>query len=167
MHPTKYRTINEKSGRLVGGQSAGGYGTVNFILKYPELFAAGAALSPAVYVPLLPVSSSANRSTPYVDPEGKFQSDVWEKLNYPTFIEDYFKKNNKVPLYINTGDHDKFDIAYHSAVLYQKLREFQPKKVEFRVIDGDHQWMVWETTIGDAMKYMFSFASRPLGQSAN
>ena len=145
--------------------SAGGYGTVNFVLKYPELFAAGAALSPAVYVPVPPESSSANRSNPYVDSEGNFQPEVWEKLNYPAFIDDYLQQDIKVPLYINTGDHDQFDIAYHAAVLYQKLRAHQPKKVEYRVIDGDHEWMVWETTIGDAMKYIFQYASRPMGSA--
>ena len=41
-----YRTISEKEGRLVAGLSAGGYGTVNFVLKYPEMFAAGARPQP-------------------------------------------------------------------------------------------------------------------------
>ena len=101
-----------------------------------------------------------------MDAEGKFEPETWKKLNYPAFIDAYFKKGIKVPLYINTGDHDKFDIAYHAAVLYQKLREYQPNKVEYRVVDGDHEWMVWETTIGDAMKYMFRYTSRPVGQAA-
>jgi S-formylglutathione hydrolase FrmB len=48
-----------------------------------------------------------------------------------------------VPIYINSGDHDTFDISYHAAVLYQTLREHQPNAVEFRLVDGDHEWQVW------------------------
>jgi len=49
-----YRAISERTGRLVAGHSAGGYGAVNFVLKYPDMFAAGAALSPASYIPYPP-----------------------------------------------------------------------------------------------------------------
>ena len=45
---THYRTVAEREGRVVGGLSAGGYGAVNFVLEYPEMFAAAAALSPAL-----------------------------------------------------------------------------------------------------------------------
>jgi hypothetical protein len=69
-----------------------------------------------------------------------------------------------VPLYINTGDHDTFDIAYHAAFFYQKMREHQPKLVEYRVIDGDHTWDVWAATIGDAMMHTLGFVSRPTGR---
>lgn len=64
---------------------------------------------------------------------------------------------------INSGDHDTFDIAYHAAVLYQALREHQPELVEYRVIDGDHEWPVWVATLGDAMAYVFQYTSRPVG----
>ena len=64
-------------------------------------------------------------------------------------------------MYINTGDHDTFSIAYHAALLFQKLFEYQPKMVEYRVIDGDHEWKVWKDIIGDALEYMTSFVSQP------
>jgi len=44
---------------------------------------------------------------------------------------------------------------------FQKLFEYQPKMVEYRVIDGDHDWMVWRDTIGDALEYMTAFVSQP------
>ncbi|MGB9439209.1 MAG: hypothetical protein WCB15_14785 [Desulfobacterales bacterium] len=66
-----------------------------------------------------------------------------------------------MPMYINTGDHDTFSIAYHAALLFQKLFEYQPKMVEYRVIDGDHEWGVWRDTIGDALVYMTAFVSQP------
>lgn len=151
-----WRTIGAKEARLVSGLSAGGYGTVNFVLKYPELFAAGAALSPAVYVPEPPSHSSA-RTHPTFQKDGKFDPKKWEELNYTQYIDEYKEKGIKVPLYINSGDHDTFDIAYHAAVLYQKLREHQADLVEFRVVDGDHNWDVWRETFPEAMEYMYRF----------
>lgn len=157
-----FRTINARDGRMIAGLSAGGYGTVNAVFKYPELFASSAAMSPAVYVPVPPSHSSANRVHPF-QKDGKFDPASWERLNYPAYWEAYKAKEIVVPMYINTGDHDTFSIAYHAALLFQKLFEYQPKKVEYRVIDGNHEWRVWRDTIGDALIYMTGFVSQPQG----
>ena len=158
-----WRVIPEREGRVIGGLSAGGYGTVNFVLEHPDMFAAGAALSPASYVPAPPENSSGNRHPAYVDAEGNFDPAKWEELNYTAYIDDYKAQDTVVPLYINSGDHDVFDIAYHGAVLYQALREHQPGNVEFRVVDGDHEWQVWADTLPEALDYVFSYAARPRG----
>jgi len=157
------RTISAREGRVIAGLSAGGYGTVNFVLEHPAVFAAGAALSPASYVPYPPASSSAYQHPAYLGADGAFDRDLWDKLNYTHYIEAYKAQSIVVPLYINSGDHDKYDIAYHAAVLYQALREHQPGQVEFRVVDGDHDWAVWASTLPEAMTYLFGFASRPIG----
>ena len=158
-----WRVIPEREGRVVGGLSAGGYGTVNFVLEHPEMFAAGAALSPAVYVPQPPASSSANRHATYIDAEGNYDPEKWTELNYTAYIDDYMAGDTVVPMYINSGDHDVFDIAYHGAVLYQKLREHQPDDVEYRVVDGDHEWRVWIDTLPEALAYVFSHTVLPQG----
>ena len=154
------RTITTREGRMIAGLSAGGFGTVNAVFKYPEMFISAAAMSPAVYAPTPPAHSSAMRVAPF-QKDGKFDQASWDRLNYTANWELYKSKKIVVPMYINSGDHDTFSIAYHSAGLFQKLFEFQPKQVEYRVIDGDHEWPVWRDTIGDAMTYMSGFASRP------
>lgn len=156
----KYRTTNNKRNRAVAGLSAGGFGTINLILQYPEMFAAGAALSPAVYTPVPPKSSSAYRHKVF-QTNGELDPEVWGKLNWTSHIDAYKAKDTKVPLYINSGDHDRFDIAYHGANFYQVMREFQPEYVEYRVVDGDHTWDVWESTIGDALKYVSKYLAGP------
>lgn len=148
-----YRTLNMRKGRAVAGLSAGGFGTVNLVLQFPELFAAGAALSPAVYTPVPPRHSSAYRHKVFQS-EGELDPQVWASLNWPSYIDSYKAKGTVVPLYINSGDHDTFDIAYHAAHFYQVMREHQPDDVEYRVVDGDHQWSVWQNTIGDALQFM-------------
>src|SRR5688572_12778839 len=38
----RFRTIAARNGRVIGGLSMGGYGSLRFVLKYPEKFAAAA-----------------------------------------------------------------------------------------------------------------------------
>jgi enterochelin esterase-like enzyme len=156
-----YRTVERREGRLIAGLSAGGYGSINFILEFPEMFAAAAALSPAIYTPYPPQTSSARQHAAYIAADGSFDPETWERLNYTRYIDAYKSQDIIVPLYINSGDHDTYDIAYHAAVLYQSLREHQPDFVEFRVVDGDHDWNVWAETLPAALTYIFRFSSRP------
>jgi enterochelin esterase-like enzyme len=149
----KYRIDAVRGNRLVAGLSAGGYGALNAAFKYPQMFAAAAILSPAIYDPVPPSHSSGVRQPPF-QKDGKFDAELWKSLNYVSHIEAYKKSGTIVPLFINSGDHDTFGIALHSAVLYEKLRLHQPNAVELRIINGDHEWMLWRDTLGDALKYM-------------
>ena len=156
-----FRTINQREGRAVAGLSAGGFATVNLTLRFPELFVAGAALSPAIYLDLPTKTSSAYRHKVF-QVDGKLDPATWRRLNWPSFIEAYKQKQIVVPLYINSGDHDRLDIAYHAAAFFQELRQYQPDQLEFRVVDGDHEWAVWASTIGDALQFIGKYISPPL-----
>jgi enterochelin esterase-like enzyme len=155
-----FRVNKNRDGRAVAGLSAGGFGTVNLTLRYPELFAAGAALSPAVYKDVPPETSSAYRHKVF-QVDGKLDPDTWRELNWPSFVDQYMAKGTIVPLYINSGDHDRLDIAYHAAYFYQYLRNHQPKDIEFRVVDGDHEWDVWAGTIGDGLQFIGKYLKAP------
>jgi len=160
-----WAVIPERKGRLVAGLSAGGYGAVNFALERPEMFAAAAAYSPAVYIPLPPLNSSAHRVATYQAEDGEFDPDMWNRLNYTQYIEAYKGQELVVPMYINSGDHDVFNIAYHGAVLFNTLLAHQPGQVEFRVMDGDHEWPVWIEGLKESLPYMARHVSRPLGMT--
>jgi len=157
-----WRATPEREGRVLAGISAGGYGTINFVLEHPDMFAAGGAISPASYVPVPPLHSAAQTHATYLKADGTFDRQMWGKLNYTQYIDAYKMQDTIVPLYISSGDHDTFDIAYHGAVLYQALRVHQPDFVEFRVIDGGHEWAVWKETLPEAMKYVFRYSSLPI-----
>jgi len=157
----KFRVIPEREGRALGGLSAGGYGTINFALKYPHMFCAGAAMSPASYSDLPPPGSSSYQHPAYLNKQGKFDANLWNKNNYPAFIDAYKSQSQIVPLYMNSGDHDSLDIAYHTAVLFQSLFKHQPSAIEFRVVDGAHEWKVWSQTLPEAIEYVFSYAAKP------
>jgi enterochelin esterase-like enzyme/endonuclease/exonuclease/phosphatase family metal-dependent hydrolase len=139
--------------RVLTGLSAGGYGALNLVLKYPQRFAAAALLSPAIYDPLPPAHSSAMTQPPF-QTAGKFDAQRWQSLNYTAHIDAYKRSGVKVPLYISSGDHDTFGIALQSAMLYEKLRLHQPGAVALRIVDGDHEGALWRVTFPEALQFL-------------
>lgn len=150
------RTQSHRGGRLIAGYSAGGFGTANAALRFPHLFAAAAPLSPAVYDPVPPASSSATRAEIFLQ-DGQFSAERWRSLNWVSVFDAYRQSGVIVPFYINSGDHDRFDIAYYAAGFYQQLREHQPDHVELRIFDGDHDFAAWGGSVGDAITYMAQY----------
>jgi len=152
------RVLRSREGRLIGGLSMGGYGSLRFVMKYPEMFAAAALLSPAIYTPLPPLNSSARKVGAFGGP--KFDEQVWKSLNYPSLWQSYLAKQTPVPMYINSGDDDAFMIEADAARLYSLLRANR-QPAELRIVDGGHTWKVWGSTLGDAMKYVFRYSAKP------
>ncbi|WP_245612967.1 alpha/beta hydrolase [Skermanella stibiiresistens] len=156
-----FRIVEGRAGRMVAGLSAGGQAAVRLAFEHPEMFAAAAALSPAVYEPLPPSNSSAMKDPPF-QKDGKFDGEAWAKLSWRPLFETYRAQPVVVPFYINSGDIDRFEIPYHAAALFRELHRHQPGNAIFRVVAGDHEWPVWASTIGDALEYMSPHARTPI-----
>ena len=152
-----FRTIAARNGRLVAGLSMGGYGAMRFAMKYPELFAAAALLSPAVYDEP-PANSAARRVGVFGSPD--YDPAVWKALSHQALWSNYQAKQLPVPMYIVSGDDDEFLIESSATQFYARLRALR-HPAELRIVDGAHTWAVWSTTIGDAMKYIFRYAAKP------
>lgn len=116
-------------------------------------------LSPAIYDPEPPAHSGARRAGVFGSPE--FDAAVWRQLNYPALLAGYLAKKLPVPMYINSGDDDEYMIEAEATKLYSRLRA-NGQPAELRIVDGSHSWLVWEATVGDAMKYICRYVSRPL-----
>jgi S-formylglutathione hydrolase FrmB len=153
-----FRVIDDRKGRVIAGLSMGGYGALRFVLKYPEMFAAAGLLSPAIYDSEPPPNSGARRAGVFGAAE--FDAQVWKELNYPALWDAFLAKKVAVPMYINSGDDDDFFIEAEATRLYSLLRK-NGQPAELRIVDGAHKWPVWESTIGDAMRYVFRYAARP------
>jgi enterochelin esterase-like enzyme len=153
-----FRVIDDRKGRVIAGLSMGGYGALRFVLKYPEMFAAAGLLSPAVYDSEPPQNSGARRAGVFGGAE--FDAQVWKELNYPALWQAFLAKKVAVPMYINSGDDDDFFIEAEATRLYSLLRK-NGQPAELRIVDGAHKWPVWESTIGDAMRYVFRYTARP------
>lgn len=148
-----FRVRGEALQRMVAGTSAGGYGALNLVLKYPQLFQAAALLSPAIYVDLPPSHSSAMLQPPF-QKQGTFDPALWRMLNYPAHIDAYKLSRIIVPLYIVSGDHDRYGIALQSAMLFEKLRLHQPDAIALRIVNGDHEWELWREALRGALLFL-------------
>jgi enterochelin esterase-like enzyme len=153
-----FHAIGARDGRLVAGLSMGGYGALRFALKYPEMFASAALLSPAIYDPEPPQTSGARKAGVFGAPD--FDSQVWKDLNYPALWDAFLAKKIAVPMYINSGDDDSLFIEAEATRLYSLLRK-NGQPAQLRIVDGAHDWQVWESTVGDALQYIFQFSARP------
>jgi len=155
-----YRIKSQKMYRGIAGLSMGGYGTLIYSIKYPELFAAAAPLSAAVF------DDDAMVTMP---------DDLWEgwsfdqlfgrglkgkqRLNKAWYNNSVLKiverasadKLNKVRYWIDCGDDDF--LTKGNCLLHIALNE---KKVshEFRVRDGSHSWSYWRKGITDALQFI-------------
>lgn len=161
----KYRTLTTRDGRVIGGLSMGGYGALRYVMEYPEQFQAAALLSPAIYNPEPPADSSARHVKVFAEPNtnGQYSRTVWQGYNYPALWDAFLAKKTPVPMYINSGDDDEFMIESEAAQLYAQLRK-NKQPAELRIVNGKHEWPVWESTVGDALEYIFRTVRRPESQ---
>jgi enterochelin esterase-like enzyme len=154
-----YRTRPEREFRGIAGLSMGGWGTLVYSMRHPELFAACAAFSAAVWPD---------------DEVLAMKQDVWDKIVGPVLgpglagkgrLTPHFRKYSplelagtlpeeslkKVRYYIDCGDDDfltKGNCALHVLLVTRKIPH------EFRVRDGGHAWSYWRTGIVDGLKFI-------------
>ena len=154
-----YRIKAEKKYRGIAGLSMGGYGTLNYSIKYPELFAAAAPLSAAVF------DDAALTGMPDNNYENAFGQLYGrglkgnDRLNKAWFDNSILKlvetksadELKKVRYWIDCGDDDF--LTKGNCLLHILLTD---KRVphEYRVRDGAHNWTYWRTGIVDALKFI-------------
>lgn len=155
----RFRTINRRNGRVIGGESMGGYGALRFVLKYPELFQAAALLSPAIYVPEPPKKSGARKSAAF-QTDGEFDPAIWSDYNYPDLFPAFLAKHIAVPLYLGCGTKDQFSIDIHMAKLYLRwLRHGWSAR--WRLAIGGHDFVLWRKLAPAALTFIFKTVSHP------
>ena len=154
-----YRIKSQKKYRGIAGLSMGGYGTLIYSLKYPELFAAAAPLSAAVF------DDDALVNTPDNNYENTFGQLFGrglkgkDRLNKAWYYNAVLKivetksadDLKKVRYWIDCGDDDF--LTKGNCLLHILLSE---KRVphEYRVRDGAHNWTYWRTGITDALQFI-------------
>ena len=154
-----YRIKAEKRYRGVAGLSMGGYGTLIYALKYPELFAAAAPLSAAV----------SDDNTILAMPDGNWDrvfaplygrglkgkdrlTQAWYDNSILKIIESKTTDElKKVRYWIDCGDDDF--LTRGNCLLHILLTDKQVPH-EYRVRDGAHNWTYWRTGIIDALQFI-------------
>ncbi len=154
-----YRTRPDRQFRGVAGLSMGGWGTLVYTLRHPDLFAAAAAFSAGIW-----------RDEDFVSMEQK----MFDKILGPVFgaglvgkdrLTAHFRAYNPLELagtlpeeslkkaryYIDCGDDDFLiagNMAFHLVLANRKIPH------EFRVRDGAHTWPYWRTGIVDGLAFI-------------
>ncbi len=165
-----YRTIAERWGRVVGGYSMGGYGAVRYAFAHADLFMGSIVLSPAVYVPFPPLESSTREFGAFGKGDVPFDEAVWTAKNYPEASRAFLATGLTSYMFIAVGDdeyrHPKpedyhHDLDFEAHVLYNYAWRLKNLSVEFRVLEGGHNWDVWAPAFVEGVKYLFRFMKAP------
>lgn len=154
-----YRTRPKKEFRGVSGLSMGGWGTLVYALRHPELFASCAAFSAAVWTDeeiidrkqedydrmfgSLFGAGLAGRARLTPGLRGYNPLDLAKTLSAESL--------KKVEYYIDCGDDDfliKGNCALHIILKDRKIPH------EFRVRNGGHTWEYWRTGITDGLAFI-------------
>lgn len=154
-----YRIRTEKRYRGIAGLSMGGFGTLNFALKYPDKFSACVAFSAALF---------SEESLMAYDEKGwnniiKFLYGHYEEGRER--LTDHYRKNNpfditstkgkeaysNLRIYIDCGDDDF--LTDDNARFHVHLNKLGIKH-EFRMRDGVHNWHYWRTGLPVGLKYI-------------
>ncbi len=154
-----YRIKGQKRYRGVAGLSMGGYGTMIYALKYPDLFAAAAPFSAGIFDESELIAMPDANYEIVLGPlfgrglKGKDRlNESWKKNSILDIVE---KKSTdelkKVRYWIDCGDDDFLTVG--NSKLHIMLTQ---KKVphEFRIRDGSHNWTYWRTGITDALQFI-------------
>lgn len=149
----RFRTISSREGRAVAGLSMGGYGSMKFALKHPELFAFAASMSGALAVASwtpdqhLPefIRPSVMRVYGDAGSSVRLENDVYKLARELTP-----ERAKALPyIYLDCGTED---------FLLSNSRDFSAllveKKVahEFRELPGEHSWPYWDRQVREVLK---------------
>ena len=154
-----YRIKKEKRYRGIAGLSMGGFGTLNYALKYPDLFAAAAPLSAAVFDDSALVNFDDKRyEVTFAQLYGRGLKGK-ERLGRAWYANSTLKlvetkpaaELKKVRYWIDCGDDDfltKGNALLHIALVEKGVPH------EYRVRDGAHNWTYWRTGITEALQFI-------------
>jgi hypothetical protein len=122
---THYHALSDRSARYIGGASAGGYASIHYGLKHPELFSRIGGHMPAVEINL------DSSDLPYYGGEEEFH------LNNPLEFSDFNECHKTQYWYLDAGDKDEggFD---KSIEILNGLLVNQGVKTECHISNGHH-----------------------------
>ena len=149
----RFRAIPTREGRAVAGLSMGGYGSLKFGLKHPELFAFAASMSGALGAAAwtvddkLPefVRPSIARVYGAADTETRPANDIFRLVRELTP-----ERTKALPyFYLDCGTEDFLigDNRDFSALLIEKKVPH-----EFREMPGTHSWPYWDRQVQEILR---------------
>ena len=156
---SEYRVRTEKQYRGIAGLSMGGFGTLVYALKHPDMFSACAAFSAGINTKEEIIDMNDNRwermNAILYGPGLKGEERITQHLmeNNPIYIVQNadLEKIKSVRMYIDCGDDD---FLYKGNSTFHILLRDLNIPHEYRVRDGSHQWSYWRSGLPDALKFI-------------
>jgi S-formylglutathione hydrolase FrmB len=148
----KFRTIADRDHRAIAGLSMGGYGSIKFGLKYPEMFVVAGSFSGALGAASITektipgaIGRSIDAIFGVVGSDTRKSNDIFDLVRSSTP-----EKVKAFPfLYLDCGTED---------FLFENNRDFidllVEKKVphEFRQLPGAHNWTYWNAQVEEFLE---------------
>lgn len=147
-----YRTRTTKEFRAIAGLSMGGYGSFLYTLHHPDMFSACAPLSAALFEDKGMEARKGNSDQDLFFRLYGPGTKHWKK-NSVLYLLSGLNKDNlpQVRYYIDCGDDDSLldgNFQAHKVMREKGLRH------EFRVRDGGHGWVYWQTALPEVLKFV-------------
>ena len=149
----RFRTIAERSGRAIAGLSMGGYGAVHLALRHPEMFAAVASLSGALYAPDDPVTAGdiADFHGAFGDP---FDGDRYARASVYADLAALPEGATLPRFYLSSGGSDQYGLDLAAVRLYRELkRRDVPATLVVRA-GYDHGWQFWHDDLHSLLAFV-------------
>jgi S-formylglutathione hydrolase len=159
---SKYGLRKDQRGTLIGGYSMGGMGSLRIAFKYPDRFAAVAAIAPAIepvykFNEIQPVDRAYRNNGIYEKIFGNtVDQDYWQANHPPAIARD--RSNvlvaSKMKIYFEVGDADSLGL-YRGGEFLHRLLLGKGVKHEYRLVHGaDHNDTSIPARLSDAMQFL-------------
>jgi S-formylglutathione hydrolase FrmB len=160
-----YRVRADRKSRGITGVSMGGYGALRFALRYPELFVAVSAHSPALIETLPNIKVSSDQAAAVAAVLGKaFGSPVdaafWQRESPFTIVKDA-PRSAGLQIYFDCGTDDEFGFNKGNAQ-FDQLLTARGIVHEFHLYPGGHDWDYF----AEHLPASFEFQSHAFGIAA-
>jgi S-formylglutathione hydrolase FrmB len=151
-----YRIRAKKEFRAIGGLSMGGYGSMLYALKHPDMFVACLPFSAAIRNDSLMIKrlklGESNSIVCYGKLKGYNLPETWKKNSILDLADSLpLSQLNSVKYYIDCGDKD--NLLFGNSLLHMVLM-YRDVPHEFRVRGGRHEWTYWRQSIEDGLKFV-------------
>lgn len=156
-----YRIKKERKSRFVGGLSMGGFGSIVYSFRYPQLFGAVTAFSSAIYTDEQTLAKTeemwerteAEVYGPGLKGKDRF-TDHFKAYNPLYFVNEMDPSSlNGLRIYLDCGDGD---YLFRGNALFELILNEKKIPHEYRVRDGVHNWEYWQMVLPHALRFIFN-----------
>jgi S-formylglutathione hydrolase FrmB len=139
----RYRTLATAGERGISGTSMGGYGALRLAMRHPEVFGAASAHSAALISKFPSPLPTEGRFGFYArvlqEPFGSPLNESYFDANNPLTLAEHPERFQKLRLYFDCGDHDRYGFE-EGAQLLDRILSAKGFPHEYALRPGGHGW---------------------------